>query len=125
MNAFVLVDGKIEETSSLDEIRAALKKGRKMWLDLDRQKEGIDGFLPLVDRIGARIEQLEEEVFRKAGKPEGALLGESIFAVKRSIQRMSRITTHQRSILEQLAGGEFASIPRDAVPYFRDVAAHL
>jgi magnesium transporter len=229
MQAYVLVEGKIQETSSLEEIRAARKKGHKMWLDLDHQKEGIDRlladdfgihplvlediwadrsipkidpfdsylyivahgvtptsapakvdlwvldlvvsetfvvtqhrnpasraairnisdrlpqllgrgtpwlahaildavvdvFLPLVDRIGARIDLLEEEIFRKAGKPEGALLGESIFAIKRSIQRMSRITTHQRAILEKLAGGEFASVPRDAVPYYRDVAEHF
>jgi magnesium transporter len=229
MNAFVLVDGKIEETSSLDAIRAALESGRKMWLDLDREREGIDRlladdfgihplviediwadrsipkidafdkylyivahgvtpgslpskvdlwvldivvsetfvitqhrnpasreairpiidrlpkllgrgtpwlahaildgvvdvFLPLIDRIGARIEVLEEEIIRKAGKPEGALLGESIFAVRRSIQHMSRITSHQRAILEKLAGGEFAAVPRESVPYFRDVAEHF
>lgn len=229
MNAYLLVDDKIVETSSLEEIRVALKKGRKMWLDLDREREGIDRllsddfgihplviediwadrsipkidsferylyivahgvtpgsgpskvdlwvldlvvsetfvitqhrnpasreairniidrlpkllgrgtpwlahaildgvvdvFLPLIDRIGARIEVLEEEIIRKAGKPEGALLGEAIFAVRRSIQHMSRITSHQRAILEQLAGGAFESVPREAVPYFRDVAEHF
>lgn len=230
MHAFVLNDGRIDETSDLQELRAALKQRKKAWIDLDRHSEEIDRmltddlrlhplviedvwsersspkidayehfvyivahvvtarsrpedvqlavldivvgdtfvvtqhrtpasrdmvktglrervaalldrgtpwlahgildvvvdrFLPLIDDIGADVERMEEDVFRKAGTPDGAGIGERIFALRRSIQRMARITNHQRSTLEKLAAGDFPSIPRDAVPYFRDVAEHF
>jgi magnesium transporter len=85
----------------------------------------VDRFIPLVSSIGARIDQLEDDVFHKSKKTDGAAFGESIHAIKRSVQRMSRITAHQRRVLEQLARGEGAWVPREAIPYFRDVAEHF
>lgn len=87
----------------------------------------IDRFLPLVDEFGARIERIDEEVLRDAGTAaaDARAVRETLFALKRSLQKICRITEHQRRILDQLARAEFAFVPREAVPYFRDVADHF
>jgi magnesium transporter len=48
-----------------------------------------------------------------------------IFAYKKSIQAMRRISSYQREILLRLSRGEFDEIPADAVPFFRDVCDHF
>jgi len=85
----------------------------------------VDRFLPLVDQLGNRIERIDEDVLRDVRALDPRMVRETLFALKRSVQKICRITEHQRRILDQLARAEFVFIPREAAPYFRDVADHF
>jgi magnesium transporter len=85
----------------------------------------VDGYLPLVDDLDDRVEALEGDVVAKAGTPEGRDVLARIFALKRSLQTLRRISMHEREMLLRLSRGDFDAIPREALPYFRDVYDHL
>ena len=48
----------------------------------------------------------------------------AILHVKRSLQVLRRTTIYQREILLRLARADFDEIPRELVPFFRDVYDH-
>ena len=48
----------------------------------------------------------------------------AILKVKRSLQLLRRTTIYQREILLRLARADFDEIPRELVPFFRDVYDH-
>ncbi len=85
---------------------------------LDRM---VDDYLPLIDRFDSEIAQLEVEILAAAGTPRGRVLLRRIFTLKRSLQRLRRTSIHQREVLLRLARGEFELVPREAMPFFRDV----
>jgi magnesium transporter len=85
----------------------------------------VDGYLPLVDDLDDRVEALEGDVVAKAGTPEGREVLARIFALKRSLQSLRRASLHEREMLLRLSRGDFEAIPREALPYFRDVYDHL
>jgi magnesium transporter len=86
----------------------------------------VDRYLPLIDEIGERIENLERDVLEKAGTPDDDhRLLPTLFALRRSIQQLCRITPHQLETLGRLARPEFPEIPKGVLPYFRDVNDHF
>jgi magnesium transporter len=86
----------------------------------------VDAYLPLIDEFAERIEKVEKDVLEKAGTPEDdQLLMSTLFALRRSIQQLWRITPHQLETLGRLARAEFEEIPNGAIPYFRDVNDHF
>src|SRR5687767_9443658 len=48
-----------------------------------------------------------------------------ILRFRRQLQELRRMSIHQREILLRLSRGEFDEIPRDSVPFFRDVYDHF
>ncbi len=84
-----------------------------------------DRYLPFLEDYVQRVEEVERGVLDIAGRPEGRKLEEEIFALRHTIQTLARITHHQREILARLARGEALDMPKDAVPYFRDVNDHF
>jgi magnesium transporter len=89
---------------------------------LDR---AVDRYLPVIDDLDAEIEALETDVLREAGTSRGPAVLRRILRFKRMLQDLRRMGIHQREILLRLARGEFAEIPKDAVPFFRDVYDHF
>ena len=85
----------------------------------------VDRYLPLIVSLGEQIDDVERHVVERAGTPTGKDLLPVIFALKRSIFRLSRITQHQREILLRLSRNEFEEIPKTASPYFRDIYDHF
>jgi magnesium transporter len=47
-----------------------------------------------------------------------------ILSFKRSLQLLRRNSLHQREILFRLSKGEFSEIPKQAIPFYRDVYDH-
>jgi magnesium transporter len=80
-----------------------------------------DYYLPVVDRFDDEIEELEKEVVER---PSTAVVPR-IFALRRSIQRLRRVSVHQREVLQRMSRGEFESIPTAALPFYRDVYDHF
>ena len=85
----------------------------------------VDAYLPVIDCFDEEIEALEDDVLARAGTREGNQVLARILALKRALQRLRRVSIHQRELLLRLARGEFERIPEDALPYFRNVHDHF
>ena len=81
----------------------------------------VDHYLPIMDRIGAEIDVLEEEVFRKSTRRSHA----RILRLKRGMTALRRIVGPQRDALLALTRDEFRAIPAPMRPYLRDVYDRL
>jgi len=80
-----------------------------------------DHYLPVVDKFEDEIDDVEKHVVTD---PNPELL-QTLFALKRSLQRLRRLSVYQRDILARLSRGEFERIPQRALPFFRDVYDHF
>jgi magnesium transporter len=89
----------------------------------------VDHYLPLIDRFDEQIEAIETRILSAtAGK--AVMLNDRdiiprILRVKRSLQLLRRTTIYQRETLLRLARAEFDEIPRELVPFYRDVYDHF
>jgi len=80
-----------------------------------------DHYLPVVEQFEEEIDDIQESIITA---PTPQLL-QRIFGMKRSLQRLRRISTHQRDLLQRLSRHEFSRIPEAALPFFRDVYDHF
>ena len=80
-----------------------------------------DLYLPVVDELEDQIDLLEKDVVEQASRE---LLGR-MFALKRSLQRLRRVSVYQRDMLQRLARGDFQRMPKEVLPFFRDVYDHF
>jgi magnesium transporter len=103
---------------------ALLCKG-PAWLAHAILDNAVDRFLPVVDQLNDEVEKLETDALLRAGTPKGPAVLRRILKFRRMLQELRRMSIHQREILLRLARGEFEEIPRDAVPFFRDVFDHF
>lgn len=81
----------------------------------------VDNYLPVMDKIGARLDALEDLIIHRC-EPDHL---ELVLDAKKVINRLRRITGHQRLILESLARGHIHLIPRDSIAFFRDIYDHF
>jgi len=95
------------------------------WLAHAVLDNAVDQFLPIVDQLNNDVEKLETDALLRAGTPKGPPVLRRILKFRRMLQDLRRMTIHQREILLRLARGEFDEIPRDVVPFFRDVFDHF
>ena len=95
------------------------------WIAHAALDHAVDRYLPVVDQLDSEVEALEDEVLRKAGTPSGPAVLRRILKFKRMLQSLRRTSMHQREILLRLARGEFDEIPKEAVPFYRDVYDHF
>jgi magnesium transporter len=83
----------------------------------------VDFYSPVLDDFDERIDRLEADIFGLK-KPNQEILGH-IMDLKRSVLRLRRISVKQMDILLRMSRGEFALIPDDMRPFYRDVYDHL
>lgn len=81
----------------------------------------VDNYLPIMDRIAARVDVLEEEIF----EPRGDRAHAEILRLKRGMAALRRIVGPQRDTILALTRDEFRAIPPDVRPYLRDVYDRL
>ena len=106
------------------QLHPELLAGDTSWLLHRILDDVVDGYLPFVEGYVRRVDEVEHSVL-VAHPPDPRKLEEEIFALRRTIQMLARITHHQREILAQLALGKVLNMPKDVVPYFRDVSDHF
>jgi magnesium transporter len=95
------------------------------WLAHAILDNAVDRYLPIVDQLDDDLEKLEMEALMRAGTPKGPPVLRRILRFRRLLQDLRRMSIHQREILMRLSRGEFDEIPRDVVPFFRDVYDHF
>jgi magnesium transporter len=81
----------------------------------------VDHYRPEVEKLGERIDTLEDEVF---DRPTPALVRE-ILAQKRDVSELRRIITPQRDVVARLARRDFVDISTELSFRFRDVYDHI
>jgi magnesium transporter len=125
---FVITHGPPE---MLDELREELTRSPRLlakgpaWMAHALLDHAVDHYLPVIDELDNELEQLQSDVLRKAGTPQGPPVLRRILRFKRTLLELRRVGIHQREILLRLARGEFDEVPREAVPFFRDVYDHF
>ena len=80
----------------------------------------VDGYLPMIERIGERIEWLEEHV---ADSPDHAALHE-LHDLRHDLLDLRHDLWPQRDAVRALVGGEVAEIDPSVRVYLRDVLDH-
>ena len=81
----------------------------------------IDNYLPEVEKLSDRLEQLEQRVFEE---PNESLV-KPILNLKRDVASLRRVLLPQRDVVGRLARREFAVISEALSYRFRDVYDHL
>ncbi|MET0389656.1 MAG: magnesium/cobalt transporter CorA [Polyangiales bacterium] len=115
----------------VDEVRAEVDRTPHIlgkgpaWLAHALLDSAVDRYLPVIDNLDGQIEDLENEVLRKAGTRQGPPVLRRILGYKRMLLMLRRMSVHQREILLRLARGDFEEIPADAAPFYRDVYDHF
>ena len=114
-----------------DGVRAELERSPKSlakgpgWLAHQMLDSAVDRYMPVIDDLDVQIEQLENDVLRKAGTKQGPPILRKILRFKRMLLTLRRMSIHQREILLRLARGEFAVISKELMPFYRDVYDHF
>jgi len=80
-----------------------------------------DTYLPVVDAFEELVDELEKEVVQR---PDRSVLPR-LFGVKRSLQRLRRISVYQRDMLQRLSRGDYQVVPKRVLPFYRDVYDHF
>jgi magnesium transporter len=112
---------------SVDAVRAEIGRGCHLfdkgaaWVVHALLDHLTDHYLPLMDAFDTAIDSVETEAVTQ---PSRTAL-QNIFALKRSLMTLRRVTSHQREILLRLSRAEFDLIPTELLPFFRDVYDHF
>lgn len=81
----------------------------------------VDAGFPILDRIHARVDTVEDAVL--AGEAGGDVA--HIFELKRTLTSLRRVVSPQRDVVAVLAKHEHPLLGARTAPYFRDVYDHL
>ena len=81
----------------------------------------VDNYRPEVDKLSARLDELEDEVFEKPN-PQ---LARAILNFKKDISSLRQVVMPQRDAVGRLARREFPLISEQLAYGFRDVHDHL
>ncbi len=100
-----------------------LKKG-PAWIAHAIMDRMVDEYMPLIDRFDEQIEAIETSILEGTTRSDREVIPR-IIRIKRSLQMLRRTTIYQREILLRLARAEFDEIPRELVPFYRDVYDHF
>ncbi|MEO8229882.1 MAG: magnesium transporter CorA family protein [Chloroflexota bacterium] len=81
----------------------------------------VDGYFPLMDKLGDEIDLLQDAVIANASP----LTLERLFELKRELIAIRRATAPVREIFNQLTNRDLALVDAEEIVYFRDVYDHL
>ncbi|MEW6607674.1 MAG: magnesium/cobalt transporter CorA [bacterium] len=82
----------------------------------------VDSYLPFLEEIDDKIEQVEDEVLVKPGKQ--AIMNE-IFSLKKQILAIRKIIGPQRAVIGLLSRRDIPFIKPNTLIYYRDIYDHL
>jgi len=89
-----------------------------MWAMCD---DIVDGYFPFADRMGEAIDEVQDQVVRKA-TPDTL---ERLFVLKRELIEVRRAVSPIREVFNQLTNRDEDLIDDDEVIYFRDIYDHV
>ena len=83
--------------------------------------EIVDGYFPVLDAVGDRAEDLEDEIFRTPGSNTQ----EEIFDLKKDLLALRRVVGPERDVLNVLVRRDAPLFTKQEIVYFQDVYDHL
>jgi magnesium transporter len=83
----------------------------------------VDFYTPVLDDFDERIAKLEDDIFT-LNRPNKAIL-EEVMDLKRGVLRLRRISARQMEVILRASRGEFALIPTQLLPFYRDIYDHI
>lgn len=81
----------------------------------------VDDYFPITDRLADRIDELEDDIFKKADED----INEEILALRTTILLMRKVLLPQRRIFANVNGRYSFAIREENKPYYLDVVDHL
>jgi magnesium transporter len=81
----------------------------------------VDGIFPILDRIGVRIDELEDNIYTS----RGTQVMEEISTLRRNIILMRKVLIPQRTIFSNIKGKYSFFGTEETIPYYLDLADHL
>jgi len=81
----------------------------------------VDDYFPIIDRLGERIDDLEDNIFLNRGQE----ITEEILALKRTIILLRKVLIPQRRIFGNINGHYSFFVNEDNRPYYLDLVDHL
>ncbi len=112
----------------------AIETAKRLWSEwVDRSDQGsgllayllidaiVDDYLPLLDLISERMDDLEDSIF---GEFRAEAI-EEIFSIKKKLLYLRRAVTPLRDVFNTLLRREQPIFPRETHVYFQDVFDHL
>ena len=81
----------------------------------------VDGYFPFADRLGDAIDEVQDQVIRKA-TPDTL---ERLFILKRELIEVRRAISPVREVFNQLTNRDIALIDDDELVYYRDIYDHI
>ncbi|MBL8686207.1 MAG: magnesium/cobalt transporter CorA [Alphaproteobacteria bacterium] len=82
----------------------------------------VDNYMPIVASIKDRVEELEDDVFKK---PFDSATLENIYSLKRDLMSLKRIISPLTEMINRLMRFDITLIDRDTHAYYRDVQDHV
>ena len=81
----------------------------------------VDGYFPFADRLGYAIDEVQDEVVRKAS-PD---VLEKLFLLKRELIEVRRAVSPVREVFNQLTNRDITLIDEEELVYYRDIYDHI
>ena len=81
----------------------------------------VDSYLPLLDKVNDRIDEIEDTVLERPDPP----MLQSIFDLKRALIELRRVLTNTRDVAGHLQRIPVECIHADLQPFLRDVYDHV
>jgi len=81
----------------------------------------VDGYIAVVDDLAVDVDEIESSVFSDERTNDAA----RIYTLKRELAEVRRAVMPLRTPMSRFATGDIRGFPREAAPFFRDVADHL
>src|SRR3954466_1027970 len=77
--------------------------------------------MPAMDAFDDAVDKLEKASLQRIPRRDTVA---KVMGLRSALHRFRRTAVHQRELLLRLARGEFERIPREELPFFRDVHDH-
>lgn len=81
----------------------------------------VDDYFPIMERLGERIDDLEDNIFSKRGQETF----EEILALKTTLILLRKVLIPQRRIFSNISSHYSFFVSEENVPYFEDLLDHL
>jgi magnesium transporter len=85
----------------------------------------VDHYFPVVERLGAAIEDLERRIITTRDPRGREALQEEIFALRRQLLDLRRVLVPERDVLTALVRRDLPVVSKRAATYFQDVQDHV
>jgi magnesium transporter len=85
----------------------------------------VDRYFPILERLGAELDDLEERIFERNGSAASREIIEDLYSLKRRLVMMHHHTAPLLEAVSKLYGGRAPGVCSGMQDYFRDVYDHL